>query len=212
MGNETLVSHELELLNIVAAQGKGIFACEQWDVFSDVSVPIDHTNGYVTIRVEDAYGEFHQLKRKDSGTWVNWGLFYQIWVKIREVGKWQNADYTVKLDADAVFVPQRLRDWLSTKPGDSPHGLYYENCPNVQYGFFGHLEIISKTAVGVLTKYLEDCHAVFAPCANDAAIGSLARGARMSSPRGAWITITSTRWRPSMWPQMALAKQTGPRE
>jgi len=123
-GNETLVSHELELLNIVADRGAGIFACEQWDVFSDVSVPLH--NGYVTIKVEDGFGEFHQLKRKDSGTWVNWGMFYQIWVKIREVGKWQNADYTVKVDADAVFVPQRLRIWLSSKPGDSPHGLYYE--------------------------------------------------------------------------------------
>merc|ERR1711963_905283 len=106
-GNETLVSHELELLNIVAAQGKGIFACEQWDVFSDVSVPIDHTNGYVTIKVEDKFGEFHQLKRKDSGTWVNWGIFYQIWVKIRELGRWQAADYTIKVDADAVFLPGR---------------------------------------------------------------------------------------------------------
>merc|ERR1719330_727747 len=67
-----------------------------FSVYSDVSVPIDHTNGYVTIKVEDKFGEFHQLKRKDSGTWVNWGLFYQIWVKIREVGKWQSADYTVK--------------------------------------------------------------------------------------------------------------------
>merc|ERR1711963_206410 len=164
-GNESLVNHELELLNIVAARGAGLFACEQWDVFSDVSAPL--VNGYVTIKVEDTFGEFHQLKRKDSGTWVNWGMFYQVWVKIREVGKWQTADYTVKIDADAVFVPQRLRTWLSSKPGESPHGLYYENCPNVQYGFFGHLEIISKTAVEVLTQYLEDCHAVFAPCAND---------------------------------------------
>merc|ERR1712242_324676 len=146
--------------------GKGIFACEQWDVFSDVSVPLD-ANGYVTIKVEDEFGEFHQLKRKDSGTWVNWGMFYQIWVKIREVGKWQASDYTVKVDADAVFVPQRLRTWLSSKPGDSPHGLYYENCPYVQYGFFGHLEIITKTAVQVLTANLEECHSVFAPCAND---------------------------------------------
>merc|ERR1711948_191319 len=40
-GNDSLVNHELELLNIAAAQGAGIFACEQWDVFSDVSVPID---------------------------------------------------------------------------------------------------------------------------------------------------------------------------
>merc|ERR1719264_1403769 len=73
-------------------------------------------------------------------------MFYQIWVKIREVGKWQSADYTIKVDADAVFVPQRLRTWLSSKPGDSPHGLYYENCPYVQYGFFGHLEILTTTS------------------------------------------------------------------
>merc|ERR1712117_841702 len=96
-GNETLVSHEFELLNIVAARGAGIFSCEQWDVF----------------------GDFHQLKRKDSGTWVNWGIFYQAWVKIRDIGKWQAADWTIKVDADAVFVPQRLRTWLSSKPGDS---------------------------------------------------------------------------------------------
>merc|ERR1719270_2515740 len=32
-GNETLHSHELELLNIVAERGQGIFSCEQWDVF-----------------------------------------------------------------------------------------------------------------------------------------------------------------------------------
>jgi len=62
---------------------------------------------------------------------------------------------------------QRVRTWLSSKPGGTPHGLYYENCPVVQYGFFGHLEIISMTAVKVLTDNLEECHAVFAPCAND---------------------------------------------
>jgi len=165
-GNLTAPNHELELLNIAASRGAGIFACEQWDVFSDVSVPIK-ANGRVTIKVEDTFGEFHQLKRKDSGTWVNWALFYQVWIKVREVAKWQSADYTIKVDADAVFVPQRLRNWLSTKPGDSPHGLYYENCPNVAYGFFGHLEIMTKTAVQVLTQYLENCHAEFAPCAND---------------------------------------------
>merc|ERR1712018_48857 len=132
--------------------------------------------------VEDEFGEFHQLKRKNSGTWVNWGLFYQVWVKIREVGKWKAADYTVKIDADAVFVPQRLRTWLSSKPGDSPHGLYYENCPNVQYGFFGHLEIITKTGVQVLTKYLEECHTAFAPCANEGCDWKFGVGRRCLRP------------------------------
>merc|ERR1712012_1406713 len=209
-GNESLVSHELELLNIVAARGAGLFACDQWDVFSDVSAPL--VNGYVTIKVEDTFGEFHQLKRKVSGTWVNWGMFYQVWVKIREVGKWNTADYTVKIDADAVFVPQRLRTWLSSKPGDSPHGLYYENCPNVQYGFFGHLEIITRRAVEVLTGNLEECHTVFAPCANkgcDWKFGAWGEDvfAQRCMDHHYW-----TRWRHSMWPPMARAKRTGPRD
>merc|ERR1719433_2479486 len=93
------------------------------------------------IKVNDEYGEFHQIKRKQTKTWVNWGLFYQVWKAVRQSGKWETTDYTVKVDADAVFVPQRLRDYLAKSPGDSPHGLYYENCKNVQYGFFGNPEL-----------------------------------------------------------------------
>merc|ERR1712032_1141875 len=65
-------------------------ACEAWDVFSDVADTID--GSYSMIPVEDAFGEFHQIKRK-TGVWVNWGMFYQVWVKVREVGKWQQGDY-----------------------------------------------------------------------------------------------------------------------
>merc|ERR1719221_1972904 len=79
-----------------------------WDVFGDVAAAID--GSYSMIQVEDAFGEFHQIKRK-TGAWVNWGMFHQVWVKVREVGKWQQGDYVVKADADAVFVPQRLREW-----------------------------------------------------------------------------------------------------
>jgi len=158
-------STELDLLTLQSKHGASIFACEQWDVFSDVVVPIGF--GYETIKVEDTFGEFHQIKRKVTNSWVNWGTFYQVWLKVREVGKWETVDYTVKVDADAVFVPQRLRDYLGTNKGDSPHGLYFENCKNVQYGMFGNLEVISRTGTKVLTQYLENCHAEFAPCAND---------------------------------------------
>lgn len=156
-------STELDLLRGQKKFGVSIFACDSWDVFADVNVSL---GGYTTIAVEDRFGEFHQIKRTDTDSWVNWGMFYQVWVKVREVGKWEQFDYTVKVDADAVFHPGRLRNWLSTKKGDSPHGVYFENCQNVQYGFFGSLEVMTHTAVTVLTKYLENCHAVFAPCAN----------------------------------------------
>jgi len=158
------VSHELELLQNQKAQGASIFACEQWDVFSDGEASLDQ--GYPIIKVEDTFNEFHNVKRKISGTWVNWALFYQVWLKVRELGKWEQADWTVKVDADAVFITQRLRSYLSQIKGDSPHGLYLENCNNVEYGFFGHLEVISRIGTQVLTKYLENCHAEFAPCAD----------------------------------------------
>jgi len=160
---------ELELLSLQARSQASIFTCDQWDVFSDAAVQVGET-GYVTVQVNDEYGEFHQVKRKcDDGdcSWVNWAIFYQVWVKVREVGKWEVTDYTVKVDPDAVFVPARLRSYLAATKGDSPHGVYFENCRNVKYGFFGHLEVMSNTATRVLTKYLENCHADFAPCAND---------------------------------------------
>jgi len=163
------VNTEPQLLALQSKLRASIFACEQWDVFSDVAVPLGQS-GYVTIQVHDTHGEFHQVKRTDGdgdGSWVNWGIFYQVWLKVRDVGKWEVTDYTVKVDPDAVFVPQRLRNYLAWKKGDSPHGVYFENCKNVQYGFFGNLEIISNKAAKVLTQYLENCHAEFAPCASD---------------------------------------------
>lgn len=118
--------------------------------------------------VEDYNGELHQIKRKETKSWVNWGLFYQVWLKVKAQDAVYKADYTVKVDPDAVFIPQRLRVYLgSTIKGDSPHGLYLENCKNVQYGFFGHLEVISREGARVLTSNLEECHEKFAPCANE---------------------------------------------
>jgi len=143
-----------------------IFGCEEWDVFSDVAVPLGAD--YSTIQVFNTRKEWHQLKRKQSGTWVNWGIFYSIWENIKAQGKGQSTSWMVKADADAVFIPQRLRQYI-TDHGliDTPHGLYLENCKNVQYGYFGNLEVISKTGVKALLDGLEECHTSFAPCAND---------------------------------------------
>lgn len=160
----TKPSHELDLLKTQQAHGVSIFSCDAWDVFSDDRVEVG--GGYFTYKVEDEFNEFHRVKRKLSGTWVNWAIFHQVWKGVRQLGKWEGKSWTVKVDADAVFLPSRLQGWLSgARAGESPHGIYFENCRNVQYGFFGNLEVLSKEATTVLTKYLEDCHDVFAPCA-----------------------------------------------
>merc|ERR1712187_764613 len=64
------------------------------------------------------------------------------------------------LNCFAVYT----KDTGSPKPSTE---LYLENCQNVQYGFFGHLEVISREGARVLTSNLEECHSLFAPCANE---------------------------------------------
>ena len=63
----------MELLDRAAGRTAGIPAYEQVDVYSDVSAPIN-TNGYVTIKVEDTNGEFHQLRQQDPD------VSYQVWL------------------------------------------------------------------------------------------------------------------------------------
>jgi len=156
-------STEKELLTLQNKYGASIFGCEGKNVFSDAAV--DLGKGIFTIQVEDTYNEFHQIKR-ETGSWVNWAIFFQVWMKVREVGTWHEHDFTIKVDPDAVFIPSRMRNVLSGQ-ADTEHGVYYENCKNVQMGYFGNLEVMSNKATAVLTANLEDCHLVFAPCAND---------------------------------------------
>merc|ERR1712129_652735 len=67
----TKKSHELDLFRKQHEHQVSIFGCEQWDVFSDVAETI---GDYTTIQVFDTHSEWHKLKRKTSGTWVNWGI------------------------------------------------------------------------------------------------------------------------------------------
>ena len=95
-------------------QTAGTFAGAQWSVVGDVSAPVN-TNEYVTIRAEDTNGDFHQLERNDSGSWVNWATGHQAWPKDREVGMRQAADYTIKVNADVVSTVYSRAAWLSSR-------------------------------------------------------------------------------------------------
>merc|ERR1719422_2052479 len=108
------------------------------------------------IQVDDPLHEFHLIKRKKTKTWVNTGMFKQVWKKIGEKGAWADFDWVIKLDADAVFVPERLQKMLSTQPV-SWKGIYIENCREVQNGFFGNVEVISHTAFETLLANIDSC-------------------------------------------------------
>merc|ERR1712088_346318 len=172
---------EVALLREQYSRGLGVFSCPGHDVFSDAVVDIGE--GLDTIKVDDTLSEFHLIKRKKSKTWVNTGLFKQVWKKIQDQGKWENFDWVIKLDADAVFVRARLQMVLSTQPV-SWSGTYVENCEGVQYGFFGSVEILSHAAFGKLVKNIDSCsESIKGPQCMQR---NGAQSVRICLPRSAW--------------------------
>jgi len=149
-------SYELELLQQQFVRKVSLFACDSYDVFSDVDAQIG--SNYPTIKVDDTENEFHVIKRKDTtdGSWVNTGMFKQVWKAMGIRDGPRTSDWIVKVDADAVFVPKRLKTMMKGQPL-SATGVYIENCKEVQWGLFGNLEVWSVQAFNALLTNIDSC-------------------------------------------------------
>ena len=44
------------------------------------------------------------MKRKEAKTWINTGMFNQVWTEIHNAGQYRNHNWVIKVGADAVFV------------------------------------------------------------------------------------------------------------
>merc|ERR1740116_6379 len=149
------VSHELELLQMQHDQGQSLFSCAEWAVYSDVVAPLG--GGDMTIQVEDTKGDWHLLRRKDTQSWVNTGMFVRVWKKVQDAGHYRNHNWVIKVDADAVFFPSKLGSVLQDVRVPE-EGLYMENCKFVDWGYFGNLEVFSKQAFQTLLDSVDTCY------------------------------------------------------
>jgi len=150
-------TEELQLMDNQAQKGLGIFQCEGNDLFSDKALTLS-SNGRAFTQVFEGDGDWRFAKRKSTGAYVNTGIFSDVWRKIKAEQKWSQFDWMVKVDPDAVFVPARLKKSLEDTY-EPQGGSYYVNCPHVDYGFFGNLELFSKTAFTTLLDHIDDCKA-----------------------------------------------------
>ena len=98
-------SYALDLLKYIAKEKKSIFACDKAEVYGDVDVS---TGALTIMKVDDVENEFHFAKRKHMGTWIFTGMYKQVWKAIGKKGEYAMYDWTVKVDANAVFIPARL--------------------------------------------------------------------------------------------------------
>ena len=84
-------SSEEDLVELARVRRASIFGCEGHTLY--------HSSRSL----------FHKWKSTDETTLVNTGSFVKVWDRIREDGLYALHDWTVKVDADCVFFPARLR-------------------------------------------------------------------------------------------------------
>merc|ERR1712032_1724366 len=79
-GGKTKVPDD-ELLAWQLKNGKSIFACQAWDVFSDV--PLSVNGEYDAIQLKDGDGDWYRYTRSDTGAAANAAIFISAWKVIR---------------------------------------------------------------------------------------------------------------------------------
>ncbi|CAK0855327.1 unnamed protein product [Prorocentrum cordatum] len=129
---------EPAMLDWQAKKKVGPFQCDKAQVYSNQAVEI----GGMTAAVIDSdmkceYGG-------DSQSALNTWIFIAAWEKVFQLGDYALYEWTVKVDADAVFFPNRLKSILANHAG----AAYLSNC---QYGLHGPIEVFSKAALDALS-------------------------------------------------------------
>lgn len=132
---------------------RSLTQCEEFVIYSN---PVVQIGSFSTTLVDV---DLHVRKGGEYNTLLNGPVFVKIWDTVIEEGQWENHDWTVKLDLDAVFFPNRLRHLLrDLKPKETDalqeNGVFLLNCP---LGLHGPLEVLSRKAVKAFIKGRDEC-------------------------------------------------------
>jgi len=103
--------YEPKLLRSHQKRGVGIFACDDWGVFSNSSVLLD-TKKPAPVKVHLLN---FSLAVPYGGKWhtaLNTGVFNKVWTEIVRLGEYLQHDWVLKADPDCVLFPDRLMELL----------------------------------------------------------------------------------------------------
>merc|ERR1712117_832049 len=109
--------YEKQLLDLFKSKKVGLCACDDWSVYEGVRVT--------------------------TGSWqsvVNTDIFNKVWQQVKTEGKYKQRDFTVKVDADAVFFPDRLKAHIEGLRPPKNTAVYFHNI-DFKFKFQGALEV-----------------------------------------------------------------------
>lgn len=130
-------SVEEQLRDAQRSRHAGIFACDGHKVY--LGELVDH--------VHENDGDFA----------ANTVLFMKIWMKAFDDGLYRSHDWTVKVDPDTVWMPDRLQGRLQALQVLTGEAVYVKNTNQV-FGFLGPIEILSEPAVQRLAERISECN------------------------------------------------------
>jgi hypothetical protein len=147
--------YELDLVKAQVSRGAGIFACDEFAVVSDKRLVLGHT----------VAGPVHTLQIRSTGcyngrdgTAANSLIFMNAWERIHEDLRFKAHDWTIKVDPDAVLLPERLRKHLAPLNGRK---VFVRNCNRFSGPdwpmMYGAVEAISGPAASVFTQEWKRC-------------------------------------------------------
>lgn len=113
--------NEPKLVKLQYERGLGIFGCDEHVVLSNKSFELSpgRPGSEKTVTFPgDMRVDFNDWTWKiyDVKLALNTGVFIRAWRTIFELGHWRNYAWTVKMDPDTVFFPDRLRYLLRERP------------------------------------------------------------------------------------------------
>jgi len=128
----TSSGYEAALVQDQFHKGRGVFACDLWSVFSDA--------GNVTGMPTTSIGSL-KSPMASWGSYLNTEVFLRAWDAVIAEGKFAQQSWTVKVDADTVFIPYRLLLHLQGVSGADP--VYVRASSE----YLGPIEVFSRGAV-----------------------------------------------------------------
>jgi len=151
-------SYENDVMLNQMGGGRGIFQCDDWALLSTAEETVlgNTPDGR---EAKTMHVEMAEITTSVDGTAGNAKLFINCWNVIVQDGSWNNHAWTVKVDPDAVLLPDRLRVHLSDHVLEN---VYVVNCnkfpssPNFPM-MYGSLEIYSWKAIQTYANHMSQC-------------------------------------------------------
>lgn len=151
------------LLGEMKATGTGIFACEEFAVYSN---PVIKLGSYRTRLLDLDLGPLARKGKWTTRAWWKEGLgdtahmYQKLWERVVADGRYAYHAWTVKVAPDAVFLPARLREALrgpELQEPQSGNGIFLQSCLRA-VGLHGALEALSRRALEAFVEGRERCN------------------------------------------------------